>query len=85
MLHFTFMSVIPIELIFVKFLDLCLGSFLLGDFNAAPPSPPRMKAIHGDGGSKPLAHSGPCSGARCQGALMQPPGPPWMKNKTTKT
>ena len=23
--------------------------------------------------------------AICQGALMQPPGPPWMKNKTTKT
>ena len=21
----------------------------------------------------------------CQGALMQPPGPPWMKNKSTKT
>ena len=21
----------------------------------------------------------------CQGALTQPPGPPWMKNKSTKT
>ena len=29
--------------------------------------------------------SGPCSGHQMSGALMQPPGPPWMKKKTTKT
>ena len=25
------------------------------------------------------------AGPLCQGALIQPPGPPWMKKKTTKT
>ena len=39
-----------------------------------------MKAIGSDGGSKPLVHAGPenpqvpVPGARCRGALTQPPG-----------
>ena len=52
---------------------------------------PLRRAVHGNGGSKPLVHAGPENpqvpvlGARCWGALMQPPSLPRMKNKSTKT